>query len=91
MLSQPIAVAFDLYHDGVVQQSVQQCSGHDRVAEDLAPLCEATVGGEDHGVFLVACIDQLKEQTGTVFGDWQVTDLFDDQQGAAGIGADFLL
>ena len=48
VVAQPIAGAFDLDHDGVVQQSVQQGGGDDRIAEDLAPFREARVRGQDH-------------------------------------------
>jgi len=34
VVAQPIAGAFDLDHDGVVQQSVEQRGGDDRIAEE---------------------------------------------------------
>ena len=33
VLAQPIAGTLDLHDDGVVQQSVEQCRGYDRIAE----------------------------------------------------------
>ena len=65
----------------MVQQSVQQGRSHDIVAEDGAPVLEATIGGEDSGAFLVAGIDQLEEQVGAAGLQGQVTDLIDDEQG----------
>ncbi len=49
VLAQAIAGTLDLHDDGVMQQSVEQWRGYDRITEDLAPLGEAPVGGEDYG------------------------------------------
>lgn len=49
VLAQPVARPLDLDDDGVVQQPVEKSGGNDGVAEHLAPLGEATIGGEDHG------------------------------------------
>jgi hypothetical protein len=80
VLAQPIAGTLDLHDDGVVQQSVKQCRGYDRIAEYLAPLGEAPVGGEDQGALLVAGVDQLEEQIAGAGPDAQVSDLIDDEQ-----------
>src|SRR5580692_6571274 len=77
VLAQPIAGTLDLHDDGVMQQSVEQCRGHDRIAEYLAPLGEAPVRGEDHGALLVAGVDQLEEQIAGAGTDAQVSDLID--------------
>ena len=61
MLTQPVARSFDLDHDGVVKQPVEQRGGDHGVAKDFAPFGKATVGGEDHGAALVASVDQLEE------------------------------
>ena len=61
-------------------QPVEQRGCDDRVTEDLAPLREATVRGEDHGALFVTGVDELEEQVGAAGGDWQVTDLVNDQQ-----------
>ena len=80
VLAQPVAGPFDLHDDGVVKQSVEQCSGHDRIAEYFAPLGKAAVGGEDHGALLVTGVDQLEEQIAGAGTDAQVSDLIDDEQ-----------
>jgi hypothetical protein len=80
VLAQPIAGTLDLHDDGVVKQPVEQCRGYDRIAEYLAPLGEAPVGGEDHGALLVTGIDQLEEQIAGAGTDAQVSDLIDDEQ-----------
>ena len=43
MLAQPIARAFDLDDDGVVEQPVKQGGGDDGIARDLSPLGKAAV------------------------------------------------
>jgi hypothetical protein len=35
--AKPVAGAFDLDDDGMMEQAVEQCRGNDRIAEDLAP------------------------------------------------------
>ena len=56
--------SFGIDDDGVVQQSIQQRGGNDGVAEDLAPLAEPAVGGQDDGAALVAGVDELEEEVG---------------------------
>src|SRR6187200_405762 len=90
MLPQAVAGALDLDDDGVVQEAVEERGGDDRVTEDLAPLGEAPVGGEDHRAALVARVDQLEEQAAAVGDDRQITDLIDDQQGSAAEEADLV-
>ena len=48
MLAEPVARSFDLDDDGVMEESIEQRRGDDRVAEDVAPFGEAAVGGKDH-------------------------------------------
>ena len=59
----------------VMQEPVDECRGHDLVAQDLAPLLEALVGGEHGGRVLVAPVDELEEEGGAVARDGQVADL----------------
>ena len=89
MCSESIAGTFDLYDDGVMQQSVQQYGGHHRVAEHFGSFSEASIRGQDHGAFFVSGTDQLKEQIGAIFGQWQVTDLIDDEQYCTGVKTKF--
>jgi hypothetical protein len=90
MGTQAVACAFDLHDDGVVEQSVEECSGDDRITEEVAPLGETPVRGQDHGALFVACVDQLEEEIGAIGGDGQIADLVDDQQGCAAVEADLL-
>ena len=90
VFAQPVAGAFDVDDDGVVEQSVEQGGGDDGIAEQLAPFREAAVGGEDHGALLVAGVDELEEQVGGAAVDGDVADLVDDEQRGAGEEADLL-
>jgi hypothetical protein len=40
MGTQPVAGAFDLHDDGMVEQTVEECRGDDRIAEDLARIAD---------------------------------------------------
>ena len=53
--------------------------GDNRIAEDLSPLGEAAVGGQDHCAFFVARINESKEEITTAVDDRQVADLIDDE------------
>ena len=43
MLTKPVAGAFDLDHDGMMQEPIQKCCRDNGITEDLAPFCEAAV------------------------------------------------
>src|SRR5438034_8188457 len=45
--AEAVALALERDHGGVVDEPVDQRGGDHRVAEDLAPLFEAAVGGDD--------------------------------------------
>ena len=90
VLAHAVARTFDLDHDGMVQQPVEQCGGDDGIAEDVAPFGEAPVGGEDHGALFVSGVDELEEQVGAARRDRQVPDLVDDEQRCPGEEADLL-
>ena len=85
MSSESVTGAFDLDDDGVVQQPIKQGGSHHRIAEHLGPFGEASVGGEDHGVFFIPRTDQLEEQIGAFFGQWQVADFIGDQNSGSGV------
>ena len=90
MLTQPVARALDLDDDRMVKKAIQQRRGDDRIAKHLAPFGKAAVGGEDHGAFLIAGIDQLEEQIAAAGRDRQIADLIDHQQRGARQEADAL-
>ena len=63
-----------------MDEPVDQGGGDHRVAEDLAPLLEAAVGGDDDRAAFVAAGDQREEQVGGLALERQVADLVDDEQ-----------
>src|SRR5689334_25440929 len=65
----------------MMQQTIEQSSGHHRVTEDLSSVGEAAVGGEDHGGLLVAGVDQLEELIACAGAHRQIADLIDNEQG----------
>ena len=90
VLTQAVAGALDLDDHGVVQEPIEERGGNHRVAEDLAPLGKAPIGGEDHGAPLVASVDQLEEQAAAIGDDRQVADLVDDQERGTAEEADLV-
>jgi hypothetical protein len=63
-----------------VQKAVEDRSRDRLVAEDVAPLGDLLVGGEQDAASLVALSDELKEQVRGRALEWQVTELVDDEQ-----------
>src|SRR5205823_12905203 len=78
-------------HGGVVDEPVDQGGGDDGVAEDLGPLLEAAVRGDDERAAFVAARDERKQQVGGLAFEWEVADLVDDQQVVALEPAQLLL
>jgi hypothetical protein len=64
----------------VVDEPVDQGRGHHRVAQDLAPLLEGAVRGDDDRAALVAARDEREQQVGRLALERQVADLVDDEQ-----------
>jgi hypothetical protein len=64
----------------VVDEPVDEGGGHHGVAEDLAPLLEAAVGGDGDRAALVAAGDEREEEVGRGSLERQVADLVDDEQ-----------
>src|SRR5258708_36654527 len=64
----------------MMKEAVEQCGGDDGIAEDLAPFCKATIGGQDHGAALVARVDELEEQVAATSNDWKVSDLVNNEE-----------
>ena len=64
LLSQAEAVASDGDGRRVVQQAVKDCGGQYLVSEDVAPLTEGFVAGEDDAPPLIAAADELKQKLG---------------------------
>jgi hypothetical protein len=63
-LAESVALALERDHGGVVDEPVDQRGGDHGVAEDLAPLLEAAVRGDDDRAAFVAARDERKQQVG---------------------------
>ena len=74
VLAHPVAAAADVDDMAVMQQPVDERSGHDLVAQNLAPLLEAFIGGQHSGCALIAPVDELEEEHGAGLTDRQSTD-----------------
>ena len=74
VLAHPVAAAADVDDMAVMQQAIDERSGHDLVAQDLAPLLEAFIGGQHSGCALIAPVDELEEEHGAGLADRQSTD-----------------
>ena len=68
-------------------EAIQEGRGPLGVAEDLHPLAETEVGGQDQGGLFVPMADQMEQQRTARFGERQVTQFVDDD----GIDGDELL
>lgn len=91
VLAQAVAGSFDLHDDGMVEQTIEQCRGDDRIAEHVTPFGKAAVGGEDHGPAFVARTDELEKQIAAAGHDREVADPVDDQQRCPGKEPDTLV
>jgi len=86
-----IGVALDIDRGGMMQDAVQDGRGDDRITEDLIPLTEAAVGGEDQRALFVAPRDELEEEVGAVAIDADVADLVDDEELGLAVELEFSL
>jgi hypothetical protein len=82
-VAEPVAVAFEGEHVGVVDDAVDHGCGDDVVAEHVAPAGERQVAAQDHRGVLVSGRDQLDEQVGCVLPGRDVADLVHDEQRVA--------
>jgi hypothetical protein len=84
LLPQPVAVALDVDGRGVMQQPVEDGRGDDLVVEDLAPVREALVAGDDEAGPLLATDQESEEEASLRPREGQVAELVEDEH--AGIG-----
>lgn len=79
-LAAPVAFDIHLEDGGLMDEPVDGGERHGGVREDLVPLAEGLVGGDQHGAPLVAGADELEQHTGLglVLGD--VCKVVEDEQ-----------
>lgn len=75
MRAEAVAAPFDLDANGAAQEPVEKRGRNDRVVEDLASFCEASVIAQDHGFLFVSYVSQLEDQVCVALGDGQAADL----------------
>ena len=63
-----------------MQEPVEDGGGDHLVAEDLAPLRDHLIGGDEHAAALVATGDELEEEVGAAPLEGQVPELIDDEE-----------
>jgi hypothetical protein len=78
---EPVGIAFEGDHLGVVHETVDHRRGDDLVTEHLSPPAERLVAGHDQARPLIPGRYQLEEQVGGLGLERDVADLVDDQDG----------
>jgi len=62
-----------------MKQSVKNSRGNDRITKNFIPLGETSVGGKDHGSFLITTGDKLEEKMSSMAINMNVADLINDE------------
>ena len=79
-------MVLDVDHLRMMEKPVEDRRGDDRVAEELLPIAEAFVRGQDRRAFLVPVGDELEKEIRLAAVDRQVAGLVDDDETGAVIG-----
>ena len=79
-LPEAVALAVHLQDVNSVSEAVQQGAGQPLRAEDLGPLVEGQVGGDQDRPSLVSLAEDLEEELCTGLGEWDEAKLVDDEQ-----------
>jgi hypothetical protein len=74
-----IAFSFDVEGGGVMEETVQDGGGQDLVVEDLPPVQEALVAGDDEAGPFVPADEEAEEEAGLLPAQGQIPDLVQDQ------------
>jgi hypothetical protein len=90
LLLQAKAVALDEQDVTVVEHAVEHGRCDHLVAEDVTPLRDGLVGGEEQAAALVAPPDQLEEQVRGLLLQGQVAELVDDERLGFGVEGDLV-
>lgn len=64
----------------MVRQAVQQRCGHAFALEDLPPIAERQVAGQQQAAAFIAIGEDLKQQLGSAMAERQVSEFIHDQQ-----------
>ena len=63
-----------------MSEAIQQGSGQPLRAEDLGPLVEGQICGDQDRPSLVSLAEDLEEELGSGLGEWDEAELVDDEQ-----------
>lgn len=74
----------------LVDEAVGDGGGRGRVVEEVTPVLEGQIRGDDGGGTQVALVDDLVEQVGASGVEAQVSELVDEEQVVAGPGGEAL-
>lgn len=77
---EPVAVAFDVDHLAVVEQSVEDGGSDHGILEEFLPVGEALVGRDDGRTLFITVRDELEEEVGILGGHRQIAHFIDDDQ-----------
>lgn len=78
-----VALALDANDVAVVHQPVHRRHRHRPAGEDVVPLAERLIAGDQQGFAFVAVADQFKQHRGLQLAAAHVGDVVDHQQGVA--------
>ena len=79
-LLEAVALAVHLQDVDTVSEAIQQGAGESLRAEDLGPLVEGQVGGDQDRPSLVSLAEDLEEELRAGLGEWYEAQLVDDEQ-----------
>ena len=80
-LAEAIAAAVDVDDVHVVEQPVEDRRGEDFVGgEDLGPVADVLVGGQDNGALLISSAHETEEEVGLVSVERSEADFVDNEQ-----------
>ena len=80
--AEAIGVAIDVKDGGTVKEAVESGAGHDGViGEDVPPVSESLVAGEDDGSAVFVTIrDDLEEEAGLNWFEAEIADFIEDKE-----------
>ena len=79
-LFEAIGLAVDGDDLGIVDEAVDHGDDAGGVGEDLVPVGEVAIGGDQGAFGLVSSADELEQEVGVAVGVGEVPDLVDDQE-----------
>src|SRR2546427_727942 len=88
--SEPIAVALGEQGVAVMQQPIEDRRSEDVIAEDLAPLTDKLVGGDEKAALLVAASDELEEEMRRSLLEGQIAELVEDEELGLGVESELV-